>query len=294
MNERTLEILCSRFPSEMIAPDLVLVGQQLAVPSGRLDLLFRTPTGLLVVELKKGAANADAVKQVCAYREDLRSGFASTAVMAMVVAHEIPGDVAQAAFANGVTVRAIPVSDCRNVMSNHGITDQTILRQARRVRTVLQSAGTRPRAPITNEEAYRQLPPTIRSFVSTLETAPKYLVVSGGMHSLIHYRGIKVGGVNRVSPKSFFISSGLVVSDAIEQRLQRFNFRYCSKHVPNGEHSWWQSDFEQVETWRGGLAVIQELIDETLDAPLAGMADAPRPSPGTGQPIASVNKSGQD
>jgi len=238
MNEKVLEFLLSRHSEELIKPDLNLVGQQLAVNEGRIDLLFRTSNSLLVVEVKKDSATTRAVDQVVRYRDDLAST-GETCLKALIVAHNIPKKVADYASSFRVDTIAVPHDVCFDLMNRHGYTESKILLGPLRRTGVLQSSGTKPRAPIANEEAFQKLAPNLRTIVEELCADHRYTIVSGKMHTLIHYRSIKLGGINRLSPRQVFISSGLVISKDIELKLTSNGFRFEEKKTTTGRHSWW-------------------------------------------------------
>jgi hypothetical protein len=55
VDERTFEIVLSRYPEGLLPPGWVLEGQQIGVVGGILDLLYREGQGIRqLVELKKG------------------------------------------------------------------------------------------------------------------------------------------------------------------------------------------------------------------------------------------------
>ena len=71
--ERDVEDYLAKNPS-LIADGLKLLGQQLEVKSGRIDLLFGTMCGnLVVVEVKLGRIGREAMRQVQDYVSDIKA-----------------------------------------------------------------------------------------------------------------------------------------------------------------------------------------------------------------------------
>ena len=60
--------------SKLIGDDIKLIGRQIPVPTGRIDLLFESKSNeLIVVELKLNAIGTDAINQIRRYISDLRN-----------------------------------------------------------------------------------------------------------------------------------------------------------------------------------------------------------------------------
>ena len=72
MDERTFEIVLSRYPEGLLPDGWVLEGQQIGLSNGILDLLFRDRDNVRhLLELKKGPATMLAVDQVLEYANAL-------------------------------------------------------------------------------------------------------------------------------------------------------------------------------------------------------------------------------
>lgn len=119
MDERTFEIVLSRYPEDLLPDGWRLEGQQVGVVGGTLDLLYRDPQGMRhVVELKKGPATLAAADQVLAYARALEAAGGGRCEP-WVVAHVVPDGVARAAARLGVQTLVIPPDRCERVLARH-------------------------------------------------------------------------------------------------------------------------------------------------------------------------------
>ncbi|MFH1743485.1 MAG: hypothetical protein ABIH23_31150, partial [bacterium] len=102
MLERSLEIIVRLCAEDIFEPRWELIAQQLAIPSGRIDLLFADRAARRhLVEVKKGRAQRSACGQVLAYARDLAAFLEDSSIVPWIVAHEIPVHVEQDARAMG-------------------------------------------------------------------------------------------------------------------------------------------------------------------------------------------------
>lgn len=269
MNERTLEIIVRSCPEDVFGPGWRLRAQQLSLPSGRIDLLFVDgEESLQLVELKKGRATPASIDQVLAYKHDLENELDGSAITPWVVAHDISIRTERRAAESGVRVLALSLQKCAAIAENRGITERDLLGQ-RWDGTVISGGGAKRglRHPVPNEEAYAKMPPTMAGWLRKLEHDTHMDVASGGMQTVLHYRGVKLGGVNRTSRGGVaYIASGVVLAPSHEQALHELGFRRMTKtqRGSSHEHIWWEILSSRVESFARAIDNACALVDRTL------------------------------
>src|SRR5690349_1639784 len=91
MLEREMEDLLWNYPDKFFNEPLKPFLRQASSEVGRVDLVFEDRLGrLLVVEIKRGKLERNAIYQVVDYFGMLKNRFPDRAVEMMVVAHSIP------------------------------------------------------------------------------------------------------------------------------------------------------------------------------------------------------------
>ena len=268
MLEREFEILLTSYKNEFFPNDWKLVAQQLGLPGGRLDLLYKDGNKVLqLVEIKKGRAPKKTIEQVLGYLKDLAAENPTKKVMAWVVAHSIGNEVKAYALEHGVNTLEIPESKCYQVMEKCGVSENDLL-GVRLRQGVLNGGNGGIRAGNTdNNQAFSEMPQNIETFFRELIREPGLKVHSGNMQSTIAYQGLKLGGYNRKHRKGhWYISSGIVISPDFEQLLDSLSFERMTK-IQKGslhEHIWWELRKEKVPNFQKVMKYAKNLIDKSL------------------------------
>lgn len=269
MLERSLEILVRLCANDLFGRDWTLIAQQLSLPSGRLDLLFIDgDRRRQLVELKKGRAGPDAIKQVLRYADDVSRLLDAVPPVPWVVAHEIPEAVAILAESRGVRTLAADQARCDALIRDRGLTEADLL-GARREGGVLHGGGAKGglRRPVDNLVAFLSMPNELAAFLTELENTPFVEVRSGGMQTVIHYRGIKLGGVNRVHRGGVaYVSEGVVIRNEFAMQLASLGFRRMTKRQSGSahEHLWWEISCHEVPPIRRAIELAGETVDRAL------------------------------
>lgn len=274
MLERSLEILVRLCAPSIFGPDWELRAQQLTLAkSGRIDLLFSDSQGALhVLEVKKGRANTAAIQQVLRYAEDLRTIKAKpSAVIPWVVAHEVPKSVQLAAKGQEVRFVEIPMSRCTELIQTSGITAAE-LSGRRRDGSVVFGGGTKMGlwSKVDLESVLAEMPPETASLMRSLNDDRGIAIASGAMQTVLHYKGAKLGGINRKHRGgTAYIATGVILTDATERALMTFGFKRMTKiQSSKHEHVWWETSWSNITGFRNAIELAKHVVDEALlDAP---------------------------
>lgn len=269
MHERSLEILVRHCVESIFDVGWNLIAQQLTLPSGRIDLLFSD--GLhqrQVVELKKGRAKKEAVHQVLRYAVDLSDLLDGTSVSPWVLAHEIPNDVEAYASSVGVRTRAVSVAECEELVKAYGLSEKDLL-GIRRAEGVLHggSGGGGVWRSVPNAEAYLEMPHQMAALLRSFETQDHFILRSGAMQTVIHYRGVKLGGVNRKHGGGHgYISEGVVLRHDTALLLERLGFSRKTKIQAGSdhEHIWWQLPIQEADSFGKAIHHAVDVVDRSL------------------------------
>jgi hypothetical protein len=260
MLERGFEILVRTCHEAIFGLGWSLRAQQLSVARGRIDLLFANADGeLQLVELKKGQAKTGALNQALKYARCL-SVATGTPVTPWVVAHEVPSSVCEKAAALGVCVKSLPLSRCEELMEKHGI-DETTLIGPRLDVGVLNGGGAKRRVPnpVDNVVALSEMPAEVAKALGELSSRSGAELMSGRMQTVIHYKGVKLGGVNRKHRGGLaYIASGVINSAKAKDRLAELGFKLMTKTQSNHEHVWWELSWTYVPAF---VTAINEACD---------------------------------
>ena len=269
MNERQMEIIVSRGIDRVLGTGFELKAQQVGVGSGRLDLLVSRPDGsLVVVELNKGRLARNHVVQVRNYADTL-SADAQVNVAAMIIANEASPGMVETANGYGVCVKTYSESQLRELASQIGLSDSNLL-GVRRKDGVLFGGGTGLRTTVPLHAALSECPMPIRHLVGTLDAAYTKSQFSAGTSQIVlHYRGIKVGGLNRRERGGHsYVSTGVVLSADHEEALDEHRFFKMSKSTTGKhEHIWWERRWDGNDYARQSENMFRfffEVIDELL------------------------------
>jgi Endonuclease NucS len=263
--ERTLEIALSRYPG-ILDPDWELVGQQVAMPVGILDLLFKDKSGVLqLVEVKKAAANEKALAQVLRYTEYQRSH--GNRAVPWIVAHSIPPSLAERAKELGVRTRAITVEECEEALRLRG-TDLARLAPLRQRTTGALTGGNADLwRTVEHVDAFREMPSGFVAYLKRLLSTPGFTLRSGAMQTVIWYRGVKLGGVNRKHRGGVgYVTSG-VLTPALRKQLVSLGFRWMEKRQTSGHvHTWMEISIDTAESFAKGMETLRLVVDGSLGA----------------------------
>lgn len=269
MLERSLEIIVRRCPQEIFGKGWELKAQQLSLPSGRIDLLFSDSIGVRhVVELKKGSASLSAVEQVLGYAADLSRELDGAQIIPWVVAHDIPPRVASIADEKGVFTKAVSLDECSKITQNIGISEADLLGY-RKDDSVISGGGPKRglRSLIPNKEAYAAIPTDMANSLRKIERQPHMDIASGSMQTVIHYRGVKIGGVNRKHRGGVaYIASGVVLNPEHMKRLDELGFTPMTKTQKGSkhEHAWWEISWTYASDFFRAAEDAKMLIDKAF------------------------------
>lgn len=265
MLERSLEIVCVNAPQRIFGAEWSVIAQQLCLPSGRLDILLSNEAGSIqVVELKKGSANLAAFSQVNRYKKDLESAFPSINVMACVLAHEVPEKVRLAAHNMGISYIELQMKEIDAIRHEFEIDDLALIGK-RKIQGILSGGHSRKskaaRAP--NSEAYQTMPECVKSHLISLENSENFCVYSMQMQTIILYREIKLGGINRKHRGGCaYIASGVVNAEAIASKLLDLGFR----EMHDGRsHYWYETGWNNCSGIKEAISLTTKNIESIFD-----------------------------
>jgi hypothetical protein len=269
MNERTLEIIVRRCPEAVFGPGWELRAQQLSLPSGRIDLLFADSDGVLqLVELKKGDATVTAVDQVLAYCHDMQEALDGAPVVPWVVAHGMSQKTVNYAEEHRVQLLAVPLAKCAEIAREKGLSEADLIGR-RKDGKVINGGGAKRglRNSVPNEVAYAAMPVQMVDWLRRQEAAPRMDLASGSIQTVLHYRGVKLGGVNRTERGGVaYIASGVILTPEHEQHMTNLGFRRMTKTQSGSshEHIWWEILSSQVDAFASAVEQAQNLVDRTM------------------------------
>jgi hypothetical protein len=266
MDERTFEVILSRYSQGLLPHGWVLEGQQIGLGGGILDLLFRDGDGVRhLVELKKGTATLLAIDQVLQYAEVLREA-GGGACVPWVVAHSIPAAVARTAAERGVSTLAISASACEKALELQGVLLADIVPLRRRTGTSLSGGAGDVWAAVDNEAAFAEMPSGMSELMVSLCARPEFSLNSGKIQTIIRYRGVKLGGVNRKNQPHGYLTSGVLVAEAERKRVAGLGFRWMEKHQSGSRHvhTWFQIAISEHAAFARGLEIVQFAVDRSL------------------------------
>ena len=275
MNERQMEIIVSRGIESVLGAGHRLVAQQLGLDRGRLDLLVLRPDGgLMVIELKKGRLTRNSVEQVRNYADALSTDTASP-VTAMVIAQEALSRTADFAERRGVRLKTISESLLHETARQIGLSKADLLGDRRKA-GVLFGGGTGLRTSVPLYSALAECPEPIRRLVESLDAGVKHARFNAGTTQIVlHYRGIKVGGLNRRERGGHtYVSTGVVLSSEHEGTLGRNRFvRMRRNTTGTHEHIWWELSWSVREYAHLSDNAYRFFFDVIDDAFRAGQED---------------------
>ena len=271
MNERQMEIIVSRGLESVLGDGHRLLAQQIGLDSGRLDLLVSRPDGsLMVVELKKGRLTRSHVDQVRNYSDTLSMDIGKH-VAAMVIAQQAHPRTADLADRRGVRFNAISEERLHEIAKQIGLSESDLLGN-RLTNGVLfgGGSGTGLRTSVPLHSALAECPNPIRRLVESLEAQIKHARFNAGTTQIVlHYGGIKVGGLNRRDRKGCsYVATGVVLSPQHEEALARNRFVRMSRNsTGKHEHVWWDLSWSVSEYARlteNAYRYFFKVIDDAL------------------------------
>ena len=265
-SERYFEILLSLSVTYTFGSRYSLVAQQLTLPSGRIDLLLQHRGGAKhVIEVKKDKAKPDAVDQVIRYVEDFKLQGAEI-VRGWVVANEIPKQTELYAIKNNIRTLAIPEKDYTAIMTAANVSEEDLL--GKRVQAGILIGGgvqsfTKNSVPI--EDAVTELSADLRAYVMNKRSAGTFEFQSGKMQIAITYKGVKIGGINRVH-KQNYISSNIILDGADEAALINNGFVRITKTQGSSTHMhvYWKNRINEVQALDNVLTHFSASIERRL------------------------------
>jgi hypothetical protein len=266
MDERTFEIVLSRYPEGLLPDGWVLEGQQIGLSCGVLDLLLRDRNGVRhLVELKKGPATVLAVDQVLHYANALDKASGGQCVP-WVVAHSVPAAVARDASDRGVRTLAIPQATCEAVLQQRGVDVSDLIVLRRRASEALTGGAGDVWSAVDNDVAFSEMPAGMATFMSSLASQPEFALNSGRSQTIIRYRGVKLGGVNRKNQPHGYLTSGVLASESERTAVAALGFRWMEKHQAGSSHvhTWFQIPISEHVSYARGLEVARAAVERTL------------------------------
>ena len=269
MNERQMEIIVSRGIDRVLGTGHQLQAQQVGVGGGRLDLLVSRPDGTrMVVELKKGRLARKHVEQVRRYAEALSTD-AQMNAEAMLIVNEASPRMLDFAGQGGVHVETISESRLSELAKQIGLSEPELLGD-RRKDGVLFGGGSGLRTSVPLQAALAECPEPIRSLVNSLDASFSHSRFRAGTSQIVlHYRGIKVGGLNRRERGGHtYVSTGVVLSAEHEVVLESNRFFQMTRNTTGmHDHVWWELQWNGSEYARQSNKVFRyffKVIDEAL------------------------------
>ncbi len=265
-SERYFEILLARSVSHVFGEKFSLIAQQLTLPSGRIDLLIQHLDGTKhVIEVKKDRAKPDSVDQVLRYVNDFRSHSVEP-VKGWVVANEISERTSSYAKSKDVQTLVIPEKNYPEIMTASGITEDDLL--GTRVEAgILIGGGIQSfrKNEVPLEEAISELNKDLQDYVLEQLHAGNFEFKSGKMQTVIIYKGIKIGGINR-GHKHNFISSNIILSQTDEDVLINNGFERKTKTQASSNHMhvYWKNKIDNVQALNAVLVHFSASIDRHL------------------------------
>lgn len=265
MLERSLEIVCVNAPKRIFGNEWKVIAQQLNLPSGRLDVLLSNESGSIqVVELKKGAANLAALSQVARYKFDLMASFPGKNVVACVLAHAIPSQIRAKATEMEISCIELPMKSIDEIRQEFGIDDSVLLGK-RKIQGIISGGQARKSqvGKVPNNEAYQAMPECIRTNISALECSEHFRIYSMKMQTIILYREIKIGGINRKHRGGVaYIASGVVNSEHIANSL--FNLGFREMH-DGRSHYWYETNWKNCSEIQEAISLTTSNIEEIFN-----------------------------
>lgn len=269
MNERQMEIIVSRGIGRVLGTGHQLQAQQVGVGGGRLDLLVSRPDGTrMVVELKKGRLASKHVDQVRRYAETLSTD-AGMAVEAMVIANEASSRMLEFAEEGGVHVETLSESRLSELAKQIGLSESDLLGD-RRKDGVLFGGGSGLRTSVPLQTALKECPEPIKRLVKSLDAGLSHSRFRAGTSQMVlHYRGIKVGGLNRRERGGHtYVSTGVVLSADHKAMLDGNLFFPMTRNTTGThDHIWWERRWDGSEYARqsnNAFRFFFNVIDEVL------------------------------
>ena len=269
MNERQMEIIVSRGIDRVLGTGHQLQAQQVGVGGGRLDLLVSRPDGTrMVVELKKGRLARKHVEQVRRYAEALSTD-AQMNAEAMLIVNEASPRMLDFAGQGGVHVETISESRLSELAKQIGLSEPELLGD-RRKDGVLFGGGSGLRTSVPLQAALAECPEPIRSLVNSLDAGFSHSQFRAGTSQIVlHYSGIKVGGLNRRERGGHtYVSTGVVLSAEHEVVLESNRFFQMTRNTTGmHDHVWWELRWNGSEYARQSNKVFRyffKVIDEAL------------------------------
>ena len=131
-------------------------------------------------------------------------------------------------------------------------------------------SGTGLRTSVPLHSALAECPNPIGRLVESLEAQIKHARFNAGTTQIVlHYRGIKVGGLNRRDRKGCsYVATGVVLSPQHEEALARNRFVRMSRNTTGKhEHVWWDLSWSVSEYARlteNAYRYFFKVIDDAL------------------------------
>ena len=264
-----MEIIVSRGIDRVLGTGHELKAQQVGVGGGRLDLLVSCADGTrMVVELKKGRLATAHVEQVRGYAKAL-SATDQASVTAMVIANDASPRMVEFAKEKDVRVKTISERQLSALGNQIGLSESDLLGD-RRKDGVLFGGGTGLRTTVPLQEALAECPDSIVRLVTSLRADHQHSHFRAGTSQIaLHYRGIKVGGLNRRERGGHtYVSTGVVLSVDHEEELKKNRFCRMSRNTTGKhEHIWWERRWDGIDYARHSQNVFLAFfnaIDEVL------------------------------
>ena len=270
MLEREFEILIRLAKEEFLPSDWNLKAQQLSLPSGRLDMLFIDSNSIThIVELKKGSAPKAAIDQVLKYIRDIQLKYPSKKFVPWVIAHEISESTKIYANENEVKTLAISRHKCSEVMEKKNITTKDLV-GIRLSKKTLHGGGSGIKSDkqIDNEVVFREVSENVSKILREINKIEYIDMTSGTMQTLIHYKGVKLGGFNRKHRGGHgYISDGVVLSDQTSDKLKELNFIYMTKNQSGSshEHVWWEIKESNIKNLLVAIKLCIATVESEFD-----------------------------
>ena len=270
MLEREFEILLRTASEEFLPKGWTLKAQQLSLSTGRLDMLFTdTNSNSHVIELKKGSAPKSSVDQVLEYTKDISLKYPSKKFIPWVIAHKISSATENHANDNRVKTLAISIDKCFEVMKKRNITVKDLAGR-RLSKKILHGGGSgiKPEKQIHNREVFREISEDVAEILRDINKIEHIDMTSGSMQTLIHYKGVKLGGYNRKHRgRHGYITDGVVLSEETSNKLKALNFIRMTKTQQGSSHMhvWWEIKESDMKFYSEAIRLCITIVESALD-----------------------------
>jgi hypothetical protein len=163
-----------------------------------------------------------------------------------------------------ITCIELPMHQIDQIRQEFGIDDSVLLGQ-RKIQGILHGGQTKKSqiGKVSNAEAFLAMPECISKYLTDLEQAENFRIYSMKMQTVILYREIKIGGINRIHRGGCaYIASGVVNSVQIANSLEAIGF----KEMHDGRsHYWYELSWNNCDDIKSAISIVIENIEDIFN-----------------------------